>query len=182
MNKKLNSPLVPNSLLECFIKISDPRVDRTRQHKLIDILVIGLCTMITVGENFTDMEDFGNLKHEWLKTFLELPSDIPSHDTFNRVLSAIDPEIFLECFIEWVAGLCTSLDNEVVAIDGKALRRSLNKGESIPYIVSAWAVRSGLTLGQIKVDEKSNEKGPVSNEEGKDKPAKVIPLKKPSRP
>jgi predicted transposase YbfD/YdcC len=113
--------------------------------------------MITVGENFTDMEDFGNLKFKWLKTFLELPSDIPSHDTFNRVFSAIDPEVFLECFIEWVAGICTSLDNEIVAIDGKALRGSLNKGESIPYIVSAWAVRNGLTLGQIKVDEKSNE-------------------------
>lgn len=157
MSKKSDNPLVPNSLLNCLIKITDPRVDRTRQHKLIDIMVIGLCTMITVGENFTDMEDFGHLKYKWLKTFLELPSDIPSHDTFNRVFSAIDPEIFLECFIEWVAGICTSLDNEIVAIDGKALRGALNKGESIPYIVSAWAVRNGLTLGQIKVDEKSNE-------------------------
>jgi len=157
MRDNSNIPPVPKNLLECFVKITDPRVDRTRQHKLIDILVIGLCTMVTVGENFTDMEDFGNLKYKWLKTFLELPSGIPSHDTFNRVFSAIDPELFLECFIQWVAGLCTSLENEIVAIDGKALRGSLNKGDSIPYIVSAWAVRRGLALGQVKVDEKSNE-------------------------
>lgn len=157
MSKKSENPLVPNSLLNCLIKITDPRMDRTRQHKLIDIMVIGLCTMITVGDHFTDMEDFGNYKHDWLKTFLELPNGVPSHDTFNRVFSAIDPEIFLECFIGWVAGLCTSLDNEIVAIDGKALRRSLNQGEGIPYIVSAWAVKRGLALGQVKVDEKSNE-------------------------
>jgi len=75
----------PKNLLECFVTITDPRIDRTRQHKLIDILVIGLCTMITVGDNFTDMEDFGNYKHDWLKTFLELPNGVPSHDTFNRV-------------------------------------------------------------------------------------------------
>ncbi len=127
MSKNFNHPPVPKNLLECFVTITDPRVDRTRQHKLIDILVIGLCTMITVGDNFTDMEDFGNYKHDWLKTFLELPNGVPSHDTFNRVFSSIDPEVFLECFIEWVAGLCTSLENEIVAIDGKALRRSLNQ-------------------------------------------------------
>lgn len=157
MNETPDTPLIPEDLMQCFASIDDPRMNRTRQHKLIDILVIGLCSMITVGENFTDMEDFGKTKRKWLETFLELPNGIPSHDTFNRLFSAIDPELFLECFVRWVSGLCTSLENEIVAIDGKALRRSMNQGDSIPYIVSAWAVKRGLSLGQVKVDEKSNE-------------------------
>lgn len=147
----------PQRLLEHLCEIEDYRIDRTRDHKLIDILVIGLCSMITVGENFTDMEVFGKAKLKWLKTFLELPSGIPSHDTFNRVFSSINPEHFLECFVSWVRELCPSMQNEVVAIDGKALRRSLNTGETIPYIVIAWATKNGVALGQVKVDEKSNE-------------------------
>jgi predicted transposase YbfD/YdcC len=149
-------PGVP-SLIACLQGVPDPRVNRTREHKLIDILVIGLCSMLTVGENFTDMEDFGLARHEWLKRFLELPCGIPSHDTFNRVFSAIDPDCFLDCFIRWVQGICTSLQGEVVAVDGKALRSALNDGASLPYIVSAWACESGLALGQVKVDDKSNE-------------------------
>ena len=77
--------------------------------------------------------------------------------TLNRVFSAIDPHAFLACFVQWVQGICPNLSDEVVAIDGKALRRALNDGDSIPYIVSAWATQSGLVLGQVKVDEKSNE-------------------------
>lgn len=157
MSKKMNPPKTPQTLVECFQEMEDPRIDRAREHKLVDILVIGLCSMITVGENFTDMEDFGKAKSDWLKSFLELPGGIPSHDTFNRVFSAIDPGCFLECFIRWVKGRCPTLDGDVVAIDGKAQRRALNEGESIPYIVSAWASDNGLVLGQVKVDEKSNE-------------------------
>jgi predicted transposase YbfD/YdcC len=147
----------PQTLIDCLQDMVDPRVERTRDHKLIDILVIGLCTMITVGENFTDMEDFGNAKRDWLEGFLELPNGIPSHDTFNRVFSAIDPVCFLDCFVRWVQATCPALGDEVVAIDGKALRRALDQGKAIPYIVSAWAVENGLVLGQVKVDEKSNE-------------------------
>jgi predicted transposase YbfD/YdcC len=157
MSAKDKQPRPPRSLIECFEEIEDPRIDRTREHKLIDILVIGLCTMLTVGENFTDMEDFGKAKLDWLKTFLELPNGIPSHDTFNRVFSAIDPKHFLDCFIAWVKGICPTLGPEGVAIDGKALRRAHNEGQTIPYIVSAWARENGLALGQVKVDEKSNE-------------------------
>jgi predicted transposase YbfD/YdcC len=157
MSAKNNHVQPPRNLIECFQEMEDPRIDRTRDHKLIDILVIGLCTMITVGENFTDMEDFGKAKHDWLKTFLELPSGIPSHDTFNRVFSAIDPDRFLDCFIMWIKAMCPILDEDVVAIDGKALRRARNEGQTIPYIVSAWALENGLVLGQVKVDEKSNE-------------------------
>lgn len=145
------------SIIECFADVPDPRVDRTLDHKLTDILVIGLCSMITVGKHFTDMETFGEAKEEWLRTFLELPNGIPTHHTFNRVFSAIDPDCFSACFVRWAAGICTAVDEEIVAIDGKALRCALNAGDKIPYIVSAWAVKNGLSMGQVKVDEKSNE-------------------------
>ena len=157
MDKKKQRLPKPKTLIECFEGLPDPRLDRTRRHKLIDILTIGLCTLLAGGESFTGMEFYGRKREDWLKTFLELPNGIPSHDTINRVFSAIDPHAFLECFVEWVQGICPNLSGEVVAIDGKALRRALNDGDSIPYIVSAWATESGLVLGQVKVDEKSNE-------------------------
>lgn len=144
-------------IVECFEGLPDPRMDRTRRHKLTDILVISLCSQLTGGESFTDMEDFARVRVDWFKTFLELPNGVPSHDTFNRVLSAIDPHAFLECFSQWVEGICPNLSDQVVAIDGKALRRALDEGQSIPYIVSAWATDAGLVLGQVKVNEKSNE-------------------------
>jgi len=147
----------PRSLVECLEEIPDPRVKRRREHKLVDILVIGLCSMLTGGEGFNDMALFGKIKRDWLKAFLELPHGIPSHDTFNRVFSALDPHCFLDCFVRWVQGLCPALAGDVVAIDGKALRRALDEGEPIPYIVSAWASENGLALGQVKVNDKSNE-------------------------
>jgi len=145
------------SLLECLGQIADPRVARTRDHRLVDVLVIGICTLLCGGDGFNDMEDFGHAKHEWLKTFLELPNGIPSHDTFNRVFSALNPTQFLDCFLRWTQSLRKAVSQEIVAMDGKALRRALNKGQGIPYIVSAWAVENGLVLGQLKVAEKSNE-------------------------
>lgn len=147
----------PRTIVECFEEIPDPRVNRTLRHKLLDVLVIGLCSTLTGGEGFNDMALFGKIKRDWLKTFLELPRGIPSHDTFNRVFSAIDPHRFLDCFVRWVQGICPALAGDVVAIDGKALRRALDEGASIPYIVSAWASGNGLALGQVKVDDKSNE-------------------------
>ena len=157
MNQKQTQRLEPKSIVECFEGLPDPRIERTRLHKLVDILVIGLCSQLTGGEGFTDMKLFGMAKLEWLRTFLDLPNGIPSHDTFNRVFSAIDPHCFLECFVQWVKGICPALEGEVVAIDGKALRRALDEGDSIPYIVSAWASENGLALGQVKVNDKSNE-------------------------
>ena len=143
--------------MECFAQLTDPRLNRTKEHRLIDILVIGICTLLCGGEGFNDMEDFGDAKQDWFKTFLELPNGIPSHDTFNRVFSALDPTGFLECFLRWTQSLRTVVEKEIVAMDGKALRRALNKGQALPYIVSAWAVDNGLVLGQMKVAEKSNE-------------------------
>lgn len=157
MKREPDKSRAPRSLVECFEGLPDPRLDRTRAHKLVDILVIGLCSLLTVGEGFTDMEFFGRTKQDWLKTFLELPHGIPSHDTFNRVFSAIDPHQFLDCFMRWVREICPALAGDVVAIDGKALRRALDAGDSLPYIVSAWATENGLALGQVKVDDKSNE-------------------------
>lgn len=147
----------PKALIECFEGVPDPRMDRTRLHKLVDILVIGLCSQLTGGEGLKDMPVFGQAKQDWLKTFLELPEGIPSYDTFRRVFCAIDPHHFLDCFVQWVQGICPTLKDETVAIDGKALRRAFNDGDSIPYIVSAWASENGLVLGQVKVKDKSNE-------------------------
>jgi predicted transposase YbfD/YdcC len=147
----------PKPIAEYFGEVPDPRMDRTRIHKLTDILVIGLCSMLTGGEGFSDMEVFAKGAYDWLKTFLELPNGVPSHDTFNRVFSAIDSHAFLTCFMQWVQDICPSLQDEVVAIDGKALRHALNEGQRIPYIVSAWATNNGLALGQVKVKDKSNE-------------------------
>lgn len=157
MDKKKQRLPKPKPLLECFEGLPDPRLDRTRRHKLVDILTIGLCSILSGGENFSEMEFYGRIKEDWLKTFLELPNGIPSHDTMNRVFSAIDPHAFLDCFVCWVQGICPELADQTVAIDGKALRHALNEGDSIPYIVSAWASEAGLVLGQVKVKDKSNE-------------------------
>ena len=144
-------------LMECLRGIEDPRVERTSDHRLIDILVIGVCCLLCGGQGFTDMETFGKAQFQWLRGFLALPGGIPSHDTFNRVFSAISPDAFLDCFLRWTRTLRTALGCEIVALDGKALRRAHGKRDAVPYIVSAWAATNGLTLGQVKVDEKSNE-------------------------
>jgi predicted transposase YbfD/YdcC len=157
MSKKHQRLPKPKPLIEYFEDLPDPRMDRRKKHKLVDILVIGLCSQLIGGSGFSDMETFGRIREDWLKTFLELPEGIPSHDTFNRCFAAIDPYAFLDCFVAWVQGICPALKGETVAIDGKALRRAFNEGESIPYIVSAWASDNGLALGQIKVKDKSNE-------------------------
>ena len=150
------TPALP-SLIACFQDLPDPRVDRTKNHKLIDILVISICTLLCCGESFNDMEEFGHAKLEWLKSFLELPHGIPAHDTFNRVFAALDPHRFLDCFLRWPQSLRAAVAGEIVARDGKALRRALDQGQALPYVVSAWAVENGLVLGQLKVADKSNE-------------------------
>ena len=148
--------LPASSILACFRELPDPRVDRTRDHELGDILVIGLCALLCGGENFADMERFGQAQEGWLRTFLRLPCGIPSHDTFNRVFSALDPKTFQDCFLRWTQSVRQAISEEIVALDGKALRRAL-KTKAVPYIVNAWAADNGLVLGQVKVDEKSNE-------------------------
>ena len=145
------------SLIEHLGTITDPRVNRTKDHELIDILVIAICALLCRAESFNEMEDFGNAKLAWFKTFLSLRNGIPSHDTFNRVFSALNPEEFLEAFLNWTQGLRRAVPQEIVAMDGKALRRALTAEKNPKYIVSAWAEDNGLVLGQLKVEEKSNE-------------------------
>jgi len=145
------------SLIEHFKDLPDPRVERTKDHDLIDILVIAICTLLCAGESFNDMEDFGRAKEDWFKTFLTLRSGIPSHDTFNRLFAALDPQAFLDCFLRWTQSLRAAVKQEIVALDGKALRRALNGDQSVKYVVSAWAEDNGLVLGQLKVADKSNE-------------------------
>lgn len=145
------------SLVEHFKSVSDPRMNRRRAHDFTDILIIAICTLLCGGETFNEMEQFGEAKEDWFRTFLKLPSGIPSHDTFNRVFAALDPEEFLNAFLLWTQSLRQAVTQEIVALDGKALRRASNSGEEMKYIVSAWAQDNGLVLGQIAVDEKSNE-------------------------
>ena len=146
-----------SSLTEHFSILIDPRVNRTRDHELIDVLVIGLCCLICGGQSFYDMEHFGKAKLEWFKTFLKLPHGIPSHDTFNRVFCALDPRRFLECFVSWTQSVRAAIPGEIVALDGKALRRAIDAGAGPRCMVSAWAEDNGLVLGQMEVDGKSNE-------------------------
>jgi len=142
-----------------FSILPDPRVDRTKKHRLIDILFIAVCTVICGGETFTDMALFGEAKQEWLRTLLELPHGIPSHDTFGRVFSPLAPQAFGECLLRWSAALHEATKGEVIALDGKTVRHSFDSatGQGALHLVSAWASENGITLGQLKVDGKSNE-------------------------
>jgi predicted transposase YbfD/YdcC len=144
---------------EHFSKVTDPRKDRTRDHKLIDIIAIAICAVICGAEGWVDIELFGKSKLHWLATFLELPNGIPSHDTFGRVFSLIDAQQFQLAFYEWVWAVNDILQGQVINIDGKCLRGSDDKrlGKRAIYMVSAWAVENEIVLGQRKVDEKSNE-------------------------
>jgi len=154
---KTNNPTA--AIESYFSELTDPRVVGRSRHKLIDIMVIGICTVICGGDDYEAMEAFGKAKEKWFRTFLELPSGIPSHDTFWRVLGALDPEQFQACFLSWMSAISTQTEGEIVALDGKQLRRSHDKtcGKSAIYMVSAWATSNRLVLGQVKVDEKSNE-------------------------
>ena len=144
---------------EHFGKVQDPRKDRTKDHKLIDIIVIAICAVICGAEGWVDMENFGNQKLPWLKTFLKLPNGIPSHDTFGRVFSLMDAEQFQAAFDEWVQAVNEIVHGQIVHIDGKCARGSQEKGlgKRGIYMVSAWAEENHVVLGQRKVDEKSNE-------------------------
>ncbi len=149
----------PQSLIEHFSIIYDSRVDRTKDHLLIDILVVSVCAMLCGAETFVEMADFGRAKEAWFRTFLKLPNGIASHDTFGRVFAMINPKQFAQCFMDWTQSLRRSLPREIVAIDGKTLRRSHNRKSGVQaiHMVSAWARDNGLVLGQLKTDEKSNE-------------------------
>jgi predicted transposase YbfD/YdcC len=146
------------SILDYFAALPDPRRNNeNKRHKLIDILAISILATICGAEHFTEMEEWGEINEDWLRTFLELPNGIPSHDTFGSVFARLDSTEFKKCFIAWVESIRTATAGEIIPIDGKTMRRSGSKGEGAVHLVSAWASRNRLTLGQVKVNEKSNE-------------------------
>ncbi len=142
-----------------FSEINDPRCAGKVEHRLMDVLVIAVCATIAGSESWEDMALYGRSKEAWLRSFLRLENGIPSHDTFRRVFMLIDPDAFARCFTSWAASLSFAPGREVVAIDGKSLRRSFAPVEGLGplHIVSAWASERGLSLGQTQVSGKSNE-------------------------
>ena len=147
------------TIMEYFGEIEDPRIERCQRHRLLDIIAIAICATICGADNWSQVALFGQGKEEWLRTFLELPNGIPSHDTFGRVFSQLDPEEFQRCFMEWTQGVADLVPGGVVAIDGKTARRSHDglAGKRALHLVSAWASANTLTLGQVQTEEKSNE-------------------------
>lgn len=146
------------TISEHFSNLDDPR-ESNRRHLLFDIVVIAICAAICGADSWVDVELFGKSKYQWLKQFLKLPHGIPSHDTFGRVFALLDAEQFQACFVEWVSAISDVFQGQVVAVDGKTLRRSHDKaiGKQAIQMVSAWAAENRLVLGQMKVDDHSNE-------------------------
>src|SRR3954465_11291519 len=142
-------------LVEHFSGLEDPRCAGKVDHRLIDILVIAVCAVIACAESWDDIALYGRTKVGWLRSFLTLANGIPSHDTFRRVFMLIDPDAFEACFTAWAQSFAEAVDREVVAIDGKTLRRSFGRAQGPLHLVSA--SEQGLALGQREVDGKSNE-------------------------
>jgi len=147
------------SFFESFSVVPDPRVERGKRHILMDVLFIGLATVLSGGETFRDMADFGDIREEWLRRYLKLPHGIPSEDTFQRVFAAIDPKAFAEGMMRWTQAIQDTAGGQVIALDGKTIRRSFDtwSGKSAIHMVSAWCSDLGLALGVELVDSKSNE-------------------------
>ena len=147
------------SFLEHFDELPDPRVDRQKRHSLMDILFISVCAVICGATSFVDMEDFGFAKVDWFSERLELQNGIPSHDTFRRVFSLIDPDGFRACFMAWTQAISGVVGGDIIAFDGKTLRRSFDLATGlIPiHVLNAWSSENDFCVGQMKVDGKSNE-------------------------
>jgi predicted transposase YbfD/YdcC len=147
------------TIMEHFAELPDPRIDRQKRHILLDIVVIAICGVICGADDWVAIERFGKAKIKWFKQFLELPNGIPSHDTFGRVFARISPMDFQKCFTNWIQSVADIFDGEIVAIDGKTLRRSHDRAsdKAAIHMVSAWASKNRLVLGQVKTEEKSNE-------------------------
>ena len=147
------------SIAEHFETVEDPRIERSKEHLLIDILTIAILAVICGANGWVGIETYGQAKYKWLKKFLALPNGIPSHDTFARVFTRLNPEQLQESFLSWVSTVSRVSEGEVIAIDGKTVRRSYDEGKNkgAIHMVSAWASQNRLVLGQRKVDDKSNE-------------------------
>ena len=147
------------TLQRCFGELKDPRVAASCDHLLMDILAITILAVASGADDWTDLETFGRLRHDWLKTFLALPHGIPSHDTFRRVFGLLDRKQFAVCLFQWTQAIHEATGGKLIAIDGKTLRRSFAKrsGKAALHLVTAWSSENGLTLAQVACEEKSNE-------------------------
>lgn len=152
----VNAPGCP---LRAFDRLEDPRMDRTKKHRLSDIVTIAICAVICGADGWSQIEQFGQSKLAWFKTFLDLPNGIPSHDTFGRVFAMLDPDAFEACFMRWIAALASASKGRLIAIDGKTVRRSLDAagGKAAIHLVSAWCQANRVVLGQVATEAKSNE-------------------------
>ena len=147
------------SFLNHFETLTDPRIERSKEHLLIDIVAIAILAVISGADGWGAIELYGKAKYEWLRGFLKLPNGIPSHDTFSRVFARLEPKQFQECFLSWVNSITKKLELEVIAIDGKTMKQSYDRNQSQKplHIVSAWSASHQLVLGQKKINNKSNE-------------------------
>ena len=147
------------SIVRHFSTLTDPRRERCKRHKLLDIVVIAICAVVCGADNWVDVALFGRCKEKWFRTFLELPNGIPSHDTFGDVFARLNPKEFQRCFTGWVQAIAVLTQGQVVGIDGKTVRRSHDHGagKKAIHMVNVWASASNLILSQEKVAEKSNE-------------------------
>lgn len=154
-----SSNLPSSSLLTHFETLEDPRTAYLIEHRLLDIVALTICAVVCGAEGWEDIEAYGRSKLDWLKTFLELPNGIPSHDTISRLFARLEPSKLQECFVSWVKAIAQLSEGEVIAIDGKSVRHSYDKGKGkgAIHMVSAWASENRLALGQVKVADKSNE-------------------------
>lgn len=150
---------MPISIVDHFGGLEDPRRPQGTRHRLLDIIVIAICAVICGADGWEDVQAFGEAKEGWLRTLLELPHGIPSHDTFGRVFALLDPEQFEACFRSWIAAVFVQTRGQVVALDGKTVRGSRDgaRDQAAIHMVSAWATQNALVLGQLKVEDKSNE-------------------------
>ena len=146
-------------LVAVFDDLPDPRIDRTKQHRLIDIVTIAVCAVLSGADSFVEIATYGRAKETWLRSFLTLPHGIPSHDTFGRVFAALDPAAVEERFLGWVQTAVSPKRDQVIAVDGKTLRRSHDRAHGRPalHLISAWATETGVALGQVRVADHANE-------------------------
>jgi predicted transposase YbfD/YdcC len=148
-----------SSIVDHFGGLEDPRIERHKRHQLLDVIVIAICAVVCGADDWVAIETFGHAKEAWFRRFLALPYGIPSHDTFGRVFALLSPARFQECFVGWMQAVAEVVAGQVVALDGKTLRRSYDRrsAKAAIHMVSAWATQNRVVLGQLKTEEKSNE-------------------------
>ena len=149
---------VCTTIIDHFSALPDPRILLKTRHKLVDIVAMTLCAVVVGADDWVEIAAYAKAKKTWFKSFLKLDGGVPSHDTFGRVFALLDPDAFGKCHVDWIRTVI-NIPDELIAVDGKTLRRSHDRsnGKSAIHMVNAWAVQHGLVLGQVKTDAKSNE-------------------------